>query len=373
MINKTKKIIFMSLSLLTPFSMRADAPQFHSVEEVNHQHSLYSITSPNEEGYLQVSEIHRLFYATYGNPNGIPVVVLHGGPGAGCEDSLTRFFDLDHWHVVMFDQRGAMRSQPFACMEDNSPQHSISDIEKLRKHLGIEQWVIFGGSWGSTLAVLYGQEHPESCLGFILRGVFLARQQDYLHLFYGMGKVFPETYAELIHFLPEEERHDVLTAYYRRIMDPNPEVHLPAARAFMKFDTICGSHLPNPKGVNELLQDDQLVLSISRAFVYYSFNGFFLEPNQILSRMDRVSHLPAIIVHGRWDAICLPEMAYLLHQKWENSLLWFATQGGHFSHDPAIAASLATATDAFVQILENKDSVENIEGGQCLPAGQESK
>lgn len=254
----------------------------------------------------------------------------------------------------MFDQRGASRSQPFGTMEDNSPQHSIFDIETLRKHLGIDQWVVFGGSWGSTLAMLYGQEYPERCLGFILRGVFLARQQDYLHLLYGMGKIFPEAYEPFLEHIPLDEQDDLLSAYYKRIMDPDPNVHMPAAKVFMKYDAICSTHLPDPKGVSELLQNDKLVLSIARAFFYYAFHGFFLEPNQILSRLDRISHLPAIIIHGRWDAICLPELAFSLHKNWKNSLLWFSTHGGHSSNDPAIAASLATATDAFLLKLNHK-------------------
>ncbi len=366
MVAKLKRAIFMGLSFMTPFSIATASLLTHSIKEVDHQHSLYSIVSPSEKGYLQVSDIHRLYYATYGNPQGFPVIVLHGGPGAGCEDSFTRFFDLRYWHIIMFDQRGAMRSQPFACMEENTPQNSVCDIEQLRKHLGIEKWMVFGGSWGSTLALLYGQEHPEACLGFILRGVFLGRQQDYLHLIDGMGKIFPEAYDPVVQLIPEEERHDLLTAYYERIMNSDPAIHMPAARTFLKFDFIASSHLPNPKGVEELLQDDPIMLSIARAFFYYSFHGFFLEPNQILSRMNRIAHLPAIIVHGRWDAICFPEQAYSLHQKWGNSQLWLAIRGGHSSSDPAIETSLAIATDTFLQLFENHDKIEHPDREQAI-------
>ena len=287
----------------------------HSHKETDITHPLYPVAKPREEGYLKVSEIHTLFYANYGNPAGIPVVILHGGPGAGCDDSLSRFFDLSKWYVVMFDQRGAMRSQPFACMEENTPQHSIGDIERLRKHLNIGKWVIFGGSWGSTLAMLYGQAHPERCIGFILRGIFLGRESDYMHLLYGMGKVFPEAYEAFVNYIPMEERNDLLSAYYNRIMDPNPEIHMTAARKFMHFDLVCSTHLPNPEAVLKSLQNESLMLSMTRPFLYYSMHQFFLEPNQILSRMDKISHLPAIIVHGRWDAICLPEMAHSVLSK----------------------------------------------------------
>ena len=317
-------------------------------------HELYPISSPNKEGYLAVSDKHALFYATYGNPKGRSIVVLHGGPGGGCEDALTRFFDLSEWHVVMFDQRGAMRSTPFGCMEENTAQNSIADIEVLRKHLEIKQWVVFGGSWGSTLALLYGQEHPEQCLGFILRGIFLGREQDYLHLIDGMGKIFPDAYDSFFNYLPKEEQGDLLSAYYKRVMDPNPEVHMPAARAFIKYDSICSTHLPNTENVEKVIGNDMLTLSIARAFFYYSYHKFFLQPNQILSRMHSIAQIPSVIIHGRWDAICRPEMAYSLHKSWQNSALWLIPDGGHSANDPAISQALANATDLFIEQIKQK-------------------
>ncbi|MEI8125329.1 MAG: prolyl aminopeptidase [Parachlamydiaceae bacterium] len=331
----------------------------HSSEEVSFDHPLYPISSPREEGFLKVSERHTLFYAVYGNPDGIPVIVLHGGPGAGCNDTLSQSFDLNRWNVVMFDQRGAMRSEPFGCMEENNPNHSISDIEALREHLGIEKWVVFGGSWGSSLALLYGQEHYEHCIGFVLRGVWLVREQDYLHLLYGMGKIFPEAYEPVVSHIPVEERHDLISAYYRRVCDPDPDIHLLAARIFMKFDFICSTHLPNQTYVEKIMQNDKLILSVAKAFFYYAKHGFFLEPNQILSRMQRIDHLPAIIINGRWDAICPPEMAYSLHQNWSNSKLWIVPQGGHTANEPAIAAALSTATDVFADRVSKEVAEES--------------
>jgi proline iminopeptidase len=323
----------------------------HSHKEVSIDHPLYPIGQQREEGYLKVSEMHELFYSVYGNPKGIPVVILHGGPGAGCTNALSRFFDLNLWNVVMFDQRGAMRSKPFGCMEENSPQHSIEDIEALRKHLGIEKWVVFGGSWGSCLGLLYGQKYPERCTGFILRGVFLGREQDISHVFYGMGKVFPEAYDPFLKYIPIEERHDLLDAYYRRIMDPDPDVHLEAARTAMRF-TLCSWYIPSPEAVETLFQNDQLIMSLSKAFFHYSINRFFLEPNQVLSQMRAIEHLPALIIHGRWDSICFPDMAYSLYQTWGNSTLWIVAKGGHSADDPAIAGALAKATDLFSEKLK---------------------
>jgi proline iminopeptidase len=347
---KTMRFFYL-LGILTFMSIYAHAHLTlrHSIEEVCFDHPLYPVVQPREEGYLKVSGTHSLFYAVYGNPQGIPVVVLHGGPGAGCSDAFTRHFDLKKWNVIMFDQRGAMRSKPFGCMEENTPQHSMEDIEALRRHLRVDKWIVFGGSWGTTLAVLYGQKYPESCLGFILRGIFLGREQDYLHLFYGMGKVFPEAYEPVVNYIPQEERHDLLGAYYRRIMDPNPEISLEAARVFMRFDMICSTQLPNPEAVEGFLQNDKYILGIVKTFLHYAMNHFFLEPNQILTHMHKIKHLPAIIVHGRWDAICLPSMAYDLYQRWDNSMAWIVTQGGHSSYDPAIAAALAKATDFFAE------------------------
>ncbi len=350
--NGLKTVFFMGFFVCMSFHLHGTILFSHSSEEVCFDHPLYPITPAREEGFLKVSEQHTLFYAVYGNPNGIPVIVLHGGPGAGCSDALSQSFDLNRWNVVMFDQRGAMRSDPFCCMEENTPYHSVSDIETLRKHLGIEKWVVFGGSWGSSLALLYGQEHYEHCIGFILRGAWLVREQDYLHLLYGMGKIFPEAYEPVVNYIPEEERHDLLSAYYRRVCDPDPEVHLPAARTFMRFDFICSTHLPNSAYLEKMMQNDKLILSVAKAFFHYAKNGFFLEPNQIISRMQKIAHLPAIIINGRWDAICLPEMAYSLYQNWNNSKLWIVPQGGHTANEPAIAAALGTATDVFAEEIK---------------------
>lgn len=346
-----KRMIFilMSISFFGTFHLKAF--QMNPTETNPAAHSTYPIAPPSKQGYLAVSDKHSLYYALYGNPEGIPVVVLHGGPGAGCDQSMTRFFDLDKWYVIMFDQRGAGRSTPRVCMEENTPQHSVADIEVLRNYLGIDQWAIFGGSWGSGLALLYGQNYPDKCLGFILRGIFLARPQDYTHLFYDMGKIFPEAYDPFFHYIPKEERHDLISAYYQRVMDPDPEVHMAAARAFMKYDVICSTHLPNQESVEKIVSNNALTLSIARACLYYSFHHFFLEPNQILSNMQRIAHIPSIIIHGRWDASCLPEAAYHLHKNWKNSTLWMIPDGGHSASDPAITQALTKATDLFIAEL----------------------
>lgn len=324
----------------------------HALEEKNFHHQAYPIVKPREEGLLPVSDIHTLFYAAYGNPKGIPVVLLHGGPGGGCDDTMVQFFDLDKWHVIMFDQRGAMRSEPFLCLEENTPQHLVNDIQALKNHFGIDKWLVFGGSWGSMLAMLYAQEHPDSCLGLILRGVWLAREQDYLHLFYGMGRTFPEKYTEVVDYIPKEERGDLFAAYYRRVFDPDPTVHLPAAHTFMRFDAACLTFAPRPALLEELKKQDQAVMSVMRIFFHYAKHQFFLEPDQILSNMHRLEHLPAIIVQGRYDVICPPDIAYSIYQKWPKSDLWIIPNGGHTDDEPSMLAAVVEAANRFAQMLE---------------------
>lgn len=331
----------------------------HSYQEVNLSRPLYPIQSPLEEGYLKVSDIHTLFYATYGNPKGIPVVVLHGGPGEGTSDLLTQFFDLSLYYVVMFDQRGSHRSIPFGCLEENNPENSVSDIERLRKHLGIKKWLVFGGSWGSTLALLYGQKHPDLCLGFVLRGVFLGREKDSLHLLYGMGDLSPKAYQKFVDYVPLKERGDLLNFYYQQVMDPDLNISLPAAHSFIEFDATCAHFKSTPATLNATLSNSKAIYSVAKHFLYYAKNHFFLDTNQIISQMDKIQHLPALIIHGKYDIVTLPENAYTLFDHWESSMLWMVSQGGHTSKEPDIAAALAEALDLFAKKIngELKDSL----------------
>jgi len=307
-------------------------------------HALYPLKKPLKKGYLKVSKKHSLYYAIYGNPKGCPVIVLHGGPGAGTSEFISKFFNLKDYFVVTFDQRGSLRSKPFASMEENTPQHSIEDIEKLRVELKIDKWLVFGGSWGSTLGLLYGQAHPERCLGFILRGVFLARKDDHLQVLYGAGKVYPEEFEELKKCIPENEHDDLFKAFRKRILNPDPKISLPHAKKFIRFNAFIATNSPDPKLIEERLKNRKLTLGMAKAFLYYQAHKFFLKPNQILLNMDKIQHLPCIIVHGRHDVICIPEAAFLLHKHWKKSKLWMIDNGGHADSDPHIAQALALAT-----------------------------
>lgn len=333
---------FLSILLLPTLSLA------HEISNKSYDDlGLYPLSTPYAEGYLKVSQLHSVYYAQFGNPQGFPVVVVHGGPGGGCSDTWSQFFDLDIYRVIMFDQRGAHRSMPFAEMEDNTPQRSVEDMESLRIHLEIDKWLIFGGSWGSTLAIYYGETHPERALGFVLRGIFTGQQHEYEHLFYGMQKTFPEAWEEMLQAIPPAERNDLITAFYIRVMHPDPAVHLPAAHAFMRYDTICGSLLPSPELVESIARDDRSALGVARAFLHYSVNRFFFTPRQLLEDLPKISHLPCIIVQGRYDIICPPCNAFNLYREWQSANLWFITDAGHFSDEPSLARGLREALDAF--------------------------
>lgn len=301
----------------------------------------YPIEAPSQEGYLRVSETHSIYYATYGNPKGLPIVVLHGGPGAGCNDAMTRFFDLTRFYIVMFDQRGAMRSMPFASMEDNTTQDLVEDIERLRSHLDIKQWVIFGGSWGSLLGILYGEAYPQSCKGFILHNISLGRPQDLLLFKEPSG----EMYEALLHLIPVEERDDLLAACYHHLMNPDPSVHLPLARAFLRYYAL---RIQTPF-TEASLQNDRFVLSVARALVHYFSHSLFLTPNQALLQVEKIAHIPAIFIQGGRDANFAPDQAYMLHEYWTNSLLWIVEGGRHGGEDPATELALIKATRKFLE------------------------
>lgn len=329
--------------------------------------SLPAITSnptpnPIEKGFLKVSNIHELYYETFGNPEGIPIVVLHGGPGAGCNASMARFFDLSTWYVVMFDQRGAMRSKPFACMEENTTQDTLRDIERLKEHLGISQWACFGGSCGSLLALAYGQAYPESCLGFVVRSIFLGRKEDYSHLLYKMGEFFPEAYEEFLRPFSREERLDLISSCYQKIIDPNPEIHLPIAKHYLKWVAHGITPVPNRAIIQSYLENDKLALSMERAFFHFAKHEFFLTENQILSNMDKISHLPAIIIHGQQDFICLQNQAELLHSNWLNSTQWIVENAGHAPIQPEFLLAITNGIELLAkQVTKNAGLVPRIQ------------
>lgn len=313
--------------------------------------NLYPVIDPYREGMLVVDDIHTLYWEECGNPYGVPVVFIHGGPGAGSSLSSRRFFDPEFYRIIVFDQRGSGRSTPLGEIRHNTTPLLIADMEKLRHHLGIERWVLFGGSWGSTLAIAYAEHHPSRCLGLILRGLFLCRKIEIDWFLYGMRMIFPEAWAEFAHHVSKEHRRDLLDAYHKLLMNPDPEVHMIAAKKWSKYEGICATLLPSPETVASFL-DDQVALGLARMEAHYFINNIFLPENYLLDHIDRIRHIPAIFVQGRYDIICPILTADEVHQAWPEAEYIIVPDAGHSAFDPALCEELVRATDRFKTILQ---------------------
>ena len=305
--------------------------------------ALFAPITPLRHGLLDVDDMHTIYWEEVGNTDGIPVVFLHGGPGAGLSPQHRRFFDPQHYRVILFDQRGAGKSTPLGEWRNNTTQLLISDIEKLRVKFGIEKWLVFGGSWGSTLALAYGQAHPERCLGFVLRGIFLCTAAEVDWFINGVRWFYPELYEEFAAPIPEGERGDLLKAYTTRMLCTDPAVYWPAARAWSRFEGRRVFLLPQP----EEAPSDTLDLGVGRLESHYMSQHAFLEEDQLVRNVGRIAHLPAVIVQGRYDVICPPLSAYRLHQAWPGSQLQMIADAGHGALEKGIASALVGATEAF--------------------------
>ncbi len=305
---------------------------------------LFPPIDPYESGRLPLDGGHVMYWEQSGNPDGIPVVFLHGGPGAGATPVHRRFFDPAAYRIVIYDQRGAGRSQPQGLLEDNTTAHLIADIETLRAHLGVERWLVFGGSWGSTLAIAHGEAYPDRCLGFVLRGIFLGRQCELDWFLYGMRSVFPEIWDRLVDLLDPSDHEDILNGYHRRLMNPDKAVHLPAARAWSAYEGACSTLLPSPETV-AAFSGDELAYALSRIETHYFINDLFMAENALLNDIDRIRHLPAIIVQGRYDMVCPIGTADALHKAWPEADYVVIPDAGHSAMEPGIRAALVRATE----------------------------
>jgi proline iminopeptidase len=306
----------------------------------------YPEIEPFATGHLPVGGPHRLYYEQCGNPQGAPVVFLHGGPGAGSSTIHRRFFDPAHYRIVIFDQRGAGRSQPLGEIADNTTPHLVADLERLRGHLGIERWTVFGGSWGSTLAIAYAEHHAERCVALVLRGIFLCRRSEIHWFLYGMRAFAPEIWREFTNHLPAEERGDLLKNYYRRLIDPDPRVHMPAARKWSVYEGTCCTLLPSPETVESFAQDT-VALGLARMEAHYFMNDIFLPENSLLQNIGKIRHLPAVIVQGRYDLVCPIETADELGRAWPEAEYVVVPDAGHSAMEPGIRSALIEATDKF--------------------------
>jgi len=312
--------------------------------------TLYDPIEPYDSGHLQVSPVHELYYEQCGNPNGKPVVFLHGGPGAGLIADYRRFFDPKAYRVILFDQRGAGRSRPHASVDDNTTWHLVQDIEQVREHFGVEQWLVFGGSWGSTLALAYAESNPERVRALVLRGIFLCRPKE-IRWFYeesqGASAIFPDKWEEYVRIIPEAERGDMIRAYYRRLTSDDPAVCLEAARAWSIWEASALKLLPDQSLIDDFSGPD-IALALARIECHYFVNNSFFETeNYLLEHVDRIRDIPSVIVHGRYDMVCPFMSAWDLHRAWPEATLRVIADAGHAANEPGIADALIEATDSF--------------------------
>jgi proline iminopeptidase len=305
---------------------------------------LYPPVEPFESSMLDLDDGHRMYWEQCGNPHGVPVVFLHGGPGAGASPVHRQFFDPAHYRAVIFDQRGAGRSTPPGCLDGNTTPNLIADMERLREHLGIARWIVFGGSWGSTLALAYAEHHPQRCIALVLRGIFLCRPSEIDWFLHGMRNIFPERWREFANFIPVAERGDLLTAYHRRLLDPDSAVHLPAARRWSVYEGSCSTLLPNSALVAEF-SSDRVALGLARIEAHYFVNRIFLPDDFLLANVDRVRHIPAVIVQGRYDAVCPPVTADDLHSAWPEAEYHLVPDAGHSAFEPGIRSRLLSTME----------------------------
>jgi proline iminopeptidase len=307
---------------------------------------LFPPLEPYDSGMLDLDPPHRMYYEQAGNPRGVPVVFLHGGPGAGASAVHRQFFDPRFYRVVVFDQRGAGRSLPLGALENNTTPHLVADMETLRKKLGIDRWLVFGGSWGSTLALAYGEYHPDRCLGLILRGIFLCRQSEIDWFLYGLRHIFPEAWRTFSGYIPEAERGDLLGAYYKRLTHQDPAVHMPAARCWSVYEGSCSTLLPNPALVADFASD-RVALGLARIEAHYFMNDIFLPEDFLMKNVDKLKRIPGVIVQGRYDIVCPAMSADDLNRAWPEAEYHIVPDAGHSAFEPGIRSRLVAATEGF--------------------------
>ncbi|PTY37565.1 prolyl aminopeptidase [Saccharospirillum sp. MSK14-1] len=310
---------------------------------------LYPEIRPFDRQWLTVSDGHRLYVEQAGTAGALPVVVVHGGPGAGFSEQLRRFFDPEHFHIILYDQRGAGRSEPHAELSHNDTPRLMNDLEALRQHLGIESWVLFGGSWGATLSLLYAQAYPHRCLALILRGVFLARQLDVDWLYGGgAGRYFPEEWERFIEPVSGKTGQALVEDYAKLFNGANDLARVGAAKAWARWEAVNASLRPSQQSL-DYFSSTHVALSLARVGCHYIRQQFFIEPDQILQQADRLAGIPGYLVHGRYDMVCPPDQAWQLAQRWPDAELDLVREGGHSGFDAAMVDALIRATQNVAQ------------------------
>jgi proline iminopeptidase len=311
---------------------------------------LYPPIEPYNHGWLDVGDGHAIYYEESGNPNGKPCLFVHGGPGGGASPEARQFFNPQRYRIIVFDQRGCGRSTPHAALHANTTWHLIADMELLRERLHVEQWLVFGGSWGSTLSLAYAQCHPQAVTELVLRGIFLLRPSE-IHWFYqqGASELYPDSWENYLAPIPVEERDNLLSAFHKRLTSDNEQIRLEAARAWSVWEASASFLIQNPVFM-EKLDEPSAALAMARIECHYFMNdGFFNDDNQILNNIDRIRHIPGVIVQGRYDVVCPPRTAWDLHKAWPEADYQLIPDAGHSAFDPSNAKALVAATDRFAQ------------------------
>jgi proline iminopeptidase len=314
--------------------------------------NLYPDIQPNAQHRIAVDPPHELYVEESGNPEGIPVLVVHGGPGGGCEDTQRRFFDAERYRIILMDQRGAGRSQPLAELEGNTTQALVADMEVVRHFLGIDRWILFGGSWGSTLSLVYAQAYPHCVSGLVLRGIFLCRPQD-IQWFYqsGASRVFPDYWEDFLAQIPEEQRSDLVSAYYQKLTSTNELEQIQAAKAWSIWEGRCATLHPNPRVV-EHFGHPHVAIALARIECHYFMNQAFLEPDQIIRNAERLRDIPGILIHGRYDMVCPLDNAMALSKAWPEAELRIIRDAGHSASEPAIVDALMRGVDDIAERIK---------------------
>ena len=310
--------------------------------------TFYPAIEPNVQDTLPEQDGHTVYYETSGNPAGKPVLFVHGGPGGATQPMYRRFFDPAKYYIVLFDQRGCGRSTPHAGLEANTTWHLVADMERLREKLGINQWMLFGGSWGSTLSLAYAQKHPGRVTELVLRGIFMLRQRE-LDWFYegGAARIFPDAWEEYLAPIPEPERGNLIQAYHQRLTGDDAQAQLEAARAWSGFEGALSKLIPS-ENLKAHYTDDMQALAMARVECHYFVNkGFLGCESQLLDDVDKIRHIPGVIVQGRYDVVCPAETAWALHKRWPEADLKIVPDAGHSATEPGIISELVAATDRF--------------------------
>jgi len=324
------------------------APRISAAPEAARRRQLYPPIEPFRHGFLRVSDVHELYFEECGNPAGKPAVFLHGGPGAGADRRARQFFDPQHYRIVVFDQRGCGRSRPSANLIENTTWHLVADIERLRKHLGIERWLVFGGSWGSTLALAYAETHPERVTELVLRGVFLLRYAEIRWMYqHGASAIYPDRWEAYRDAIPPDERDDFLSAYHKRLTGNDQRAALAAARAWSVWEAATSFLHTNPENISKWAETE-FALAVARIECHYFVNrGFLRSESQLLDDISRIRHVPATIVQGRYDVVCPATSAWDLHRAWPEADLRMVADAGHSAFEPGNAHELVLATDRY--------------------------